>query len=218
MMARNYNSYSINGCTYHTKSYAVGKTTQCDGVCSVAKTSSFSSAKDKNPSVGEVTYYGRITQIVELNYSNEGHVVLFKCDWVKRNGVRILNDFGITEVNFNHVYNSEDLNSEPYILASQAKQVYYVNDPVDIEWNAVVVPTTRDFFDMDYVTNTVSYLCINVMYPAIRVMTTDVYLCFTYLCCRNKNEEKQGDNVSSGPETNTSQFSRKYKQQQQTYA
>jgi hypothetical protein len=51
------------------------------------KTKSFSSAKDKNPAVGDVVYYDRITQIVELNYCNEGHVILFKCDWVKTNGV-----------------------------------------------------------------------------------------------------------------------------------
>jgi hypothetical protein len=84
MMARRYNSYFINGCTYHTHSYGVGKSTQCDGVAVVASTSSFSSAKDDNPAVGDVLYYGRITDIIELNYSNEGHVVLFKCDWVKK--------------------------------------------------------------------------------------------------------------------------------------
>jgi hypothetical protein len=30
---------------------------------------------------------------MELNYSNEGYVVLFKCDWVKETGFR-LDDFG----------------------------------------------------------------------------------------------------------------------------
>jgi hypothetical protein len=150
-MVKSYNSYSINGCTYHTHSYSVGKATQCDGVSHVAKTSSYASSKDKNPTLGYVTYYGRISQIIELNYSNGGHVVLFKCDWVKSNGVRELDGFGITEVNFNHTYNAQDEHSEPFILASQAIQVYYVQDPVDVEWNAVITPTIRDFFDMDSV-------------------------------------------------------------------
>ena len=123
-MARSYNSYSINGCTFHTNSFSSGKVTQCDGVSNISKTSSYASAKDKNPIVGNVTYYGRITDIVELNYSNEGNVVLFKCDWVKSNGFRVLDDFGITEVNFNHTINAQDKNSEPFILASQATQVY----------------------------------------------------------------------------------------------
>jgi hypothetical protein len=155
MMAKTYNSYCINGCTYHTQSYGAGKNTQCDGVSHTAKTTSFSSAKDKNPAVGDVVYYGRITQIVELNYSNEGHVILFKCDWVKTNGVRELEEFGITEVNFNHVHNAKDKNYEPFILASQAKQVYYVQDPVDVDWHAVITPTTRDFFDMEPISNNV---------------------------------------------------------------
>jgi hypothetical protein len=73
-----------------------------------AKKSSFSSSKDNNSSVGDVVYYGRIIEIVELNYSNIGHVVLFKCDWVdsvhQGRGVR-KDKFGITQVNFNHLLN-----------------------------------------------------------------------------------------------------------------
>jgi hypothetical protein len=100
-------------------------------------------------------YYGRITQIVELNYCNEGHVILFKCDWVKTNGVRELEEFGITEVNFNHVHNAKDKNYETFILASQAKQVYYVQDPMDVDWYAVITHTTRYFFDMEPISNNV---------------------------------------------------------------
>ena len=159
-MAKTYSSYSINGCTYHTHSYGLGRATQCDGVSVVAKTSSYSSARDDNPTVGDVLYYGRITDIVELNYSNEGHVVLFKCDWFKTNGVRVLNNFGITEVNFNHMSNAQDKNCEPFILASQAKQVYYVQDPVDTDWHAVITPTVRDFYDMMPALNHVSVFAI----------------------------------------------------------
>jgi hypothetical protein len=108
MMVKKYSSYSINGFTFHTRTYAEGKATQCDVVALVAKTSSFSSSKDNNPSVGDVVYYGRIIEIVELNYSNIGHVVLFKCDWVdsvhQGRGVR-KDKFGITQVNFNHLLN-----------------------------------------------------------------------------------------------------------------
>jgi hypothetical protein len=92
-----------------------------------------------------------ITEIIELNYSNEGHVVLFKCDWVKSNVVRELEGFGTSEVNFNHIYREQDKHNEPFILASQAKQVYHVQDPVNVEWNAVTTPTIRDLFDMDCV-------------------------------------------------------------------
>jgi hypothetical protein len=75
-------------------------------------------------------------------------VILFKCDWVKPTGVTRDNKFGITRVNFNHLHDASDISSEPFILASQAKQVYYVQDPIEPQWHAVVSPPVRDFFDM----------------------------------------------------------------------
>jgi len=79
--------------------------------------------------------------------------VLFKCDlvdnrvqnkWVKTD------QFGITSVNFKHLFNiGEKISDEPFILASQAVQVYYVPDPVDTEWTAVVQSKPRDVYDFD---------------------------------------------------------------------
>ena len=149
MMVKKYNSYCINGCIFHTHNYGKGKSTQCDGVKIVAATSSFSSAKDKNPVVGDVSYYGRILEIFELNYSNQRYAVLFKCEWVKKTGFR-KDDFGFPQVNFKHVNDTEDLMSEPFILASQAEQVYYVEDPTDSDWHFVVTPSPRDFYDMEF--------------------------------------------------------------------
>jgi hypothetical protein len=149
MMVQNYSSYCVNNCTFQTSAYGKGKATQCDGVSVVAKPTSFASSKDKNPALGDITYYGRVNEIIEMNYSNEGSVVLFKCDWVKQNGVRDFNDFGIIQVNFNHLYGAHEVNSEPYILASQATQIYYVQDPVEPDWQTAICPTIRDYYDME---------------------------------------------------------------------
>jgi hypothetical protein len=51
-------------------------------------------------------------------------------------------------VNFKRIYNSEDIVTEPFVLASQAQQVYYVQDPSDSDWQFVITPSTRDFYDM----------------------------------------------------------------------
>jgi hypothetical protein len=139
------NSYNINGCVFHTKEFAAGKSTQCDGVSNSSMTSSYSSSKDKNPLKGEVEYYGRIVEIVELNYSNQGSVVLFKCEWSKPAGVKNITNFGVTQVNLKQL----EFGSEPFIFASQAKQIYYVKDAVDDDWYSVVCPSIRDYFDME---------------------------------------------------------------------
>ncbi|KAM0899036.1 hypothetical protein ACQ4PT_021577 [Festuca glaucescens] len=36
------------------------------------------------------------------------------------------------------------MSDEPFILASQATQVYYVEDPIDAEWSTVVIPSYYD--------------------------------------------------------------------------
>ena len=59
--------------------------------------------------------------------------------------------------------NSKDKTVESFILASQAKQVYYVQDPVDIDWHAVITPTVRDFYDMESVLNNVSPYVVEIM-------------------------------------------------------
>ena len=74
--------------------------------------------------------------------------MLFKCDWVDNRvedkWVRT-DQFGITSVNFKHLFNSgEKISDEPFILATQASQVYYVEDPTNAEWSSVVIPSRCD--------------------------------------------------------------------------
>jgi Domain of unknown function (DUF4216) len=97
----------------------------------VAKTSTYSHAKDHNPILADVIYYGRLKQIIELDYMGCFTIVLFKCDWVDVTLVRGIkkDEYGFTLVNFSHlVHTGEKLEHEPFIFASQAEQVFYVKD------------------------------------------------------------------------------------------
>jgi hypothetical protein len=58
-----------------------------------------------NPVVRNKIYYGIIKEIIELNYCNKGSIVLFKCDWVDNRWVKT-DQFGITSVNLNHLFNT----------------------------------------------------------------------------------------------------------------
>ena len=123
MMVKKYRSYCINGCIFHTKAHAYGKPTQCDGVSVSAKTSSYASAKDKNPVVGDVQYYGKIIEIVELNYSNKGSVVMFKCKWAKPTRIRV-EDSGITKINFKHLNRGYEIHmNHSYLLVKPSKYI-----------------------------------------------------------------------------------------------
>jgi hypothetical protein len=80
-------------------------------------------------------------------------VVLFKCDWVRPIGVKRDDKFGISPVNFNHLHDGSDISSKPFILASQAKEVYYVQDPKEPQCHAVVSPPVRDYLEMKSINN-----------------------------------------------------------------
>ena len=153
MIAHKYSSYTINGFNFHIQSYDEGRSIQNSGVAVTAESTSFEIGNNDNIIIGTNTYYGIIKEILEINYQHKGNVVLFKCDWVDN---RVHNkwvktdQFGITSVNFQHLFNTgERISDEPFILASQALQVYYVPDPVDTEWAAVVQSKPRDVYDFD---------------------------------------------------------------------
>ena len=115
-----------------------------------ASTHSYASSRDMHPVEGDVTYYGVLTDIVELYYSHDCKYVLFKCDWVDNNrGLVERDDFGFTLVNFrNLLYTKGLISDEPFILASQAQQVFYVQDPIEEDWKIVIKVKPRDLFEV----------------------------------------------------------------------
>ncbi|XP_019183937.1 PREDICTED: uncharacterized protein LOC109178839 [Ipomoea nil] len=93
----------------------------------------FSSSKDKNPVIAELSYYGVIEEIWEVDYV-QFKVPMFRCKWVdSKHGVKA-DDLGFTLVDLNR----EGHKNEQFIMASQAKQVFYVTDPSDKKWSVVL--------------------------------------------------------------------------------
>ncbi|XP_050277672.1 uncharacterized protein LOC126719127 [Quercus robur] len=128
--------YVINGLKFRSSNVEGNRKTQNSGV-SVA-------------TEGGNMYYGVLTDIIELNYSGNIKHVLFKCKWVddqNRRGYKT-DEFGFPMVNFNHsVHGGEEMVHEPYVLASQATQVFYVEDKRQKDWYVVVKTKARDVFD-----------------------------------------------------------------------
>lgn len=147
--ARRYTGYIINGLRFHTKKREMRKKTQNSGVFLIAKTDSFASSKDKNPKSGDISFYGVLQDIIEVRYTNELKFVLFKCDWVDYNrGLK--HDENLTLVNFNHLlYRCDRIIDEPFILASQAQQAWYIQEKFDCDWHVALKMTPRAVFNVD---------------------------------------------------------------------
>jgi hypothetical protein len=72
------------------------------------------------------TYYGYIEEIWELDYGPSFKVPLFRCRWVKLDGVGVKVDqlYGMTTVDLNNI----GYRDEPFVLANDVAQVFYVKD------------------------------------------------------------------------------------------
>ncbi|KAA0066535.1 uncharacterized protein E6C27_scaffold25G00950 [Cucumis melo var. makuwa] len=137
-----YTGYIINGKRFHTKS--VEKSTQDNGVAVDATTLCRSSAKDKSQLMDVVAYYGVLQEIILLDYYVY-HLPIFKCGWANvRNGAKV--EEGFTLVNL-HQSQSKFVR-EPFILASQAKQVFYARENDNSNWYVVLKAPPRGFHDL----------------------------------------------------------------------
>ncbi|XP_021737221.1 uncharacterized protein LOC110703743 isoform X2 [Chenopodium quinoa] len=112
-------------------------------------TSSFASSRDRNPVDGDVTYYGVIEDIFELDFWSQFSVVLFKCDWFLGD----IDEFWLTYVNFKKKCSKDD----PFVLASQVHQVYYSQDPLEKDIQYVMKRVPRDLFDFEEAINEETY-------------------------------------------------------------
>ncbi|TYK06332.1 uncharacterized protein E5676_scaffold594G00450 [Cucumis melo var. makuwa] len=89
-----------------------------------------------------MSFYGVIEEIWELNY-NSFKVAIFKCDWVENCGGIKTDELGFVLVDLSRVGHKND----SFIFATQAKQVFFVEDPSDSRWSIVLTPLQRDFDD-----------------------------------------------------------------------
>lgn len=105
-----------------------------------------------NYTATSLDYYGRLSEIIQIQYSAIPikRMVLFKCEWfdpTPNHGIRVHKDYKLVEINHKKKFNKY----EPFVLAAQATQVYYVpfssrrRDKVD--WWAVCKVKPRSIID-----------------------------------------------------------------------
>jgi hypothetical protein len=87
-----YNRYFVNGYVFHTEEYGHERKTYNSGVC----------VKGSTSSELEVDSYGRLEEVVELQYhSGQKRVFLFKCYWYDTTDreIRVDPHYGLVEIN-----------------------------------------------------------------------------------------------------------------------
>lgn len=113
-----YSEYMVNGFRFHTFEHAQDKATMNCGVC--VRSSCYNDT--------EYDFFGVLEEILEFQYCNlpNMYVTLFKCRWVDpMTGQQTHPKYGIIDVNLSRIYKTD----EPFVLAQQAIQVYYVGYP-----------------------------------------------------------------------------------------
>jgi hypothetical protein len=112
-----FQGYEINGNTFYTFAQDKKSTNQNSGV-RIDATNTSSGKKD--------TYYGYIEEIWELDYGPSFKVPLFRCKWFKLDGkgVKVDQLYGMTTVDTNNL----GYRDEPFVLANDVAQVFYVKD------------------------------------------------------------------------------------------
>jgi len=141
--AISYSGFVINGLRFHTKE--AEKSRQDSGVSLEATTICISSARDNTPVTGKVAYYGVLRDVIVLSY-HEFYIALFKCDWASIvNGIKL--DDGFTLVNLHE--GQSQFERDPFILASQAKQVFYSREDETSSWYVVMKAPPKGFQDLE---------------------------------------------------------------------
>ncbi|CAI0559000.1 unnamed protein product [Linum tenue] len=132
-----YTGCIINGVRFHTRERESRLKTQNSGI-----------VVEGNHLDEVIDFYGVLVDIVRLDYVRDKQVILFKCEWfdVDRRKSRIMKDGAITSIKVDRLWYSSD----PYILATQAKQIFYINDPkLGSNWRVVQRLNHRHIFSGD---------------------------------------------------------------------
>ncbi|XP_062014790.1 uncharacterized protein LOC133731433 [Rosa rugosa] len=135
--------FIINGNRFQTE--ASEKSTQNSGVFVEGDTMCRASARDNFQKMDRISYYGVIRDIVLLDY-RQFKVPLFDCYWANI-GTGVKFEDGFTLVNLHKGQHQFD--RDPFIFASQAKQVFYSRESDTSNWHVVLKAPPRGFFEND---------------------------------------------------------------------
>lgn len=151
-----YDSYRINGYLFRTKSHE-GTVYQNSGVYVQATDTNI---RKSGKTLDLADYYGVLQEIWVLNY-HDRRIALFMCDWVDNKRKAVSTDrIGFTLVELDKLDRKD-----PFILASQAKQVFYVADQENKKKSIVLMAPPTNYKD--------AYDCVDEEFSTVTINRSD---------------------------------------------
>ncbi|KAI3755132.1 hypothetical protein L1987_54927 [Smallanthus sonchifolius] len=148
LYASSYTAYIVNGVRFVVQNRDSRRATQNSGVVTIGE--------DDTP------FYGQLEEIIELNYIDGYSVVLFRCKWFDTRGKRLIKQNNTTIIDIGRYWyvGKEWYDDVQYILATQAKQVFYLRDPSRTtgQWRVVEDVHHRKLWDHPIVVNEIDIL------------------------------------------------------------
>ncbi|PHT34429.1 hypothetical protein CQW23_26229 [Capsicum baccatum] len=128
-VVRRFKEYNVHGFKFRTLRKEYELKTQSSGVVMSALTKKFSNGRESVEQSSDDMYYGKLVDIIELNYYGKLNLE--------------------SSVNFTRlIHTGAKETDEPFILATDARMVYYVDDPIDEDWCVVCHMKSRELYDM----------------------------------------------------------------------
>ncbi|CAL2248300.1 unnamed protein product [Prunus armeniaca] len=143
MAVPSYRSYLIKGIKFNTKAQDDVRAVQNSGVYLLAHTMQVASAKDKNSIVSNMGFYGVIQDIWDLNHQ-KFTIIVFRCDWIDSTSGLVVDELGFTLVDLSKIGHRNN----QFVMASQVKQVFFVDDPMHHGWSVVLSMPNREYNDV----------------------------------------------------------------------
>ncbi|XP_074321844.1 uncharacterized protein LOC141659024 [Apium graveolens] len=184
MALSSFQGYDVNGYSFYTQHQDNKNTVQNSGISVEAFSTEFERGNSIASRDVKKSYYGVIEEIWEIDYK-DFKVALFKCKWFDiRRGVRV-DESGFTLVDFNRF----GLEDDPFILATQVRQVFYIRDPADVRWS-IVLQGKRRIIGVDNVEDEEEYNQFDENPPfSIGLQTTSIEDSTYISYARNDHDE-----------------------------
>ncbi|KAK3206877.1 hypothetical protein Dsin_020923 [Dipteronia sinensis] len=126
----------INGIRFHTQDRDCNRRTQNCGVLV------------KGEHAGKsIDFYGVLKDIIEVPYLGQNRVGIFECDWWDLSGTKgiLIDEHNLISVNVRKTWYKND----PFVLACQTQQVFYLNDiKLGNDWRVVDKSQPRGNYDV----------------------------------------------------------------------